>query len=146
MPPEGFGPLIETEPEIDVIEFLWASMTLFDDGGPGPDVSETWRPRRQELYSIAEARARILKRIAETPDGLPMEQLLPEEAEAAGVPTEPARRRAAWTSTFIAGFELAKQGDVAMAQEGALTAIHVSPTPTEQPRWGVGPRERLAQG
>jgi segregation and condensation protein A len=129
-PPEGFGPLIETGPEIDVIEFLWASMALFDDGTPGPDTSEVYRPRRLELYSIAAARARILKR----PDGLPMELLLPQDAGAAGVPAEPARRRAAWTSTFIAGLELAKQGDVAMAQEGALTAIHVSPTPTEQPR------------
>jgi hypothetical protein len=26
--------------DIDVIEFLWASMALFDDGGPGPDISE----------------------------------------------------------------------------------------------------------
>jgi segregation and condensation protein A len=131
--PEGVGPLIESGPEIDVIEFLWASMALFDDGGPGLDVSETYRPRWRELYSIPEARARILRRLGETPDGLPLELLLPQEAEAAGVPTEPARRRAAWTSTFIAGLELAKQGDVAMAQEDIFTAIHVSPAAPEPP-------------
>ena len=62
--------MIEAGPEIDVIEFLWASMALFDDGGPSPDVSETYRPRWRDLSSIPEARARILKWIAEAPDGL----------------------------------------------------------------------------
>jgi chromatin segregation and condensation protein Rec8/ScpA/Scc1 (kleisin family) len=37
------------------------------------------------------------------------------------------RQRAAWTSTFIASLEPAKQGDVALAQEDRFTAIHVSP-------------------
>ena len=52
-PPEGFDLSVdEAGPEIDVIEFLWASMALFDDGDPGPDVSETYRPRWRDLYSI----------------------------------------------------------------------------------------------
>jgi segregation and condensation protein A len=132
-PPEGFDLVIEAGLEIDVIEFLWASMALFDDS-PGPDVSERYRPRWRELYSVAEARARILKRLVETPDGLPLERLLPEESAAAQVPAGPAlKHRAAWTSTFIASLELAKQGDVAMAQEDGFTAIHVSPAPTEPP-------------
>jgi segregation and condensation protein A len=135
-PADGFGslPLIEAAPEIDVIEFLWASMALFDDGGPGPDVSETYRPRWRELYSIPEARARILRRLAETPDGLPLEQLLPEEAAAADARAEPVlKQRAAWTSTLVASLELAKQGDVALAQEDIFTAIHVSPAAPEPP-------------
>jgi len=131
---EEFGLAVEAALEVDVIEFLWASMALFDDGGPGPDVSETYRPRWRELYSIAEARARILKRLAEAPDGLPLEQLLPEEVAAAEVPAEPMlKKRAAWTSTFIASLELAKQGEVALAQEDRFTAIHVSPAPVEAP-------------
>jgi segregation and condensation protein A len=132
-PPEEFALAAEGGPEIDVIEFLWASMALFDDGGPRPDTSERYRPRWRDLYSIPEARARILKRLAEIPDGLPLERLLPEGWSAAdGMPAESAlKQRAAWTSTFIASLELAKQGDVALTQEDRFTAIHVSRAPTE---------------
>jgi segregation and condensation protein A len=133
-PPEAFDLSGEGGPEIDVIEFLWASMALFDDGGPGPDISETYRPRWRDLYPVAEARARILKRLAETPDGLPLDRLLPEDTMTAGISAEPVlKQRAAWTSTFIASLELAKQGDVALAQEDRFTAIHVSPAPAEAP-------------
>jgi segregation and condensation protein A len=132
--PEAFDLSPEAGPEVDVIEFLWASMALFDDGGSGPDISERYRPRWRELYSVAEARARILKRLAETPDGLPLERLLPEESVAADVPAEPVlKQRAAWTSTFVASLELAKQGEVALAQEDRFTASHVSPAPAEAP-------------
>jgi segregation and condensation protein A len=133
-PPEESDLSVEGGPEIDVIEFLWASMTLFDDGDPGPDISETYRPRWRELYSVAEARARILKRLAEAPDGLPLEQLLPEDSATAGISAEPAlKQRAAWASTFIASLELAKQGEAALAQEDRFTAIHVRPAPVETP-------------
>ena len=63
--PEEFDLSGEGGPEIDVIEFLWASMALFDDGDPAPDISETYRPRWRDLYSIARRPARgILKRLA----------------------------------------------------------------------------------
>jgi len=108
-------------------------MALFDDGGPGPDVSQTYRPRWRDLYSVAEARARILRRLVETPDGLPLDQLLPEESAAAGIPAAPVlKQRAAWTSTFVASLELAKQGNVALAQADGFTSIHVSPAPMER--------------
>jgi segregation and condensation protein A len=133
-PPEEFDLSGEGRPEIDVIEFLWASMALFDDGDPGPDISETYRPRWRDLYSVAEARARILKRLAEAPDGLPLEQLLPEDSATAGISAEPAlKQRAAWASTFIASLELAKQGEAALAQEDRFTVIHVSQAPVEKP-------------
>ena len=133
-PPESFGALLAAGPEIDVIEFLWASMALFDDGGPDPDVSEPYHPRWRALFSVAEARARILRRLAEKPDGLPFEQLLPEESAVAERPAGLAlMQRAAWTSTLVASLELAKQGDVTLAQEEGFTAIHVSPAP-EEPR------------
>jgi chromatin segregation and condensation protein Rec8/ScpA/Scc1 (kleisin family) len=47
--------------------------------------------------------------------------LLPAVPDAA---TE-TRRRSAWTSTFIASLELAKQGDIALEQENWGTDIHV---------------------
>ena len=133
-PSEGPDLAIETAIELDVIEFLWASMALFDDGGPGPDIAELYRPRWRDLYSIAEARARILRRLAEAPDGLPLTRLLPEDSAAAGISAEPAlKQRAAWTSTFIAGLELAKQGEVALAQADQFDSIHVSQAPGDAP-------------
>jgi chromatin segregation and condensation protein Rec8/ScpA/Scc1 (kleisin family) len=58
---------------------------------------------------------------------LSFEQLLPEASAAVNVPAGPAlKQRAAWTSTFIASLELAKQGEVALAQADRFAAIHVS--------------------
>jgi segregation and condensation protein A len=125
-PFEGADPAVEATSEIDVIEFLWASMALFDDGTPGPDIPEVYRPGWRELYSIPEARARILNRLAKTPDGLALDRLLPEVAAATGISVEPMlKTRAAWTSTFVASLELAKQGEVALAQKDGVSAIHV---------------------
>ena len=129
--PEDVDPAMPAAPGIDVIEFLWASMALFDAGNPGPDVSETYRPQRRELYSIAEARARILQRLSETTEGLPMEHLLPDEASEEEKPA--LRKRSAWASTLIASLELAKQGDVSLAQADPFAVVHVSPAPTELP-------------
>jgi len=128
---ENVDPAMETEPEIDVIEFLWASMALFDDGGPAPDVSDAYRPRARALYPVPEARARILQRLAETPDGLSLEHLLPDDATVDGLSA--LRKRGAWASTLIASLELAKQGDVNLAQADPFATVHVSPAPADPP-------------
>jgi segregation and condensation protein A len=126
-PPEGYGPAMETASEIDVIELLWASMALFDGGALEGNVADAYRPPVRGLYSVPEARARILRRLSETPSGLSLEQLLPDEGLSA------LRKRGAWASTLIAGLDLAKQGDVQLAQTDPFTAVHVSPAPTEPP-------------
>jgi len=122
---------METVPGIDVIEFLWASMALFDDGGPAPDVSDAYCPSSRELYSVPEARARILRRLSETPDGLSLEDLLPDEAAMEEISA--LRKRGAWASTLIASLELAKQGDVTLAQADPFTVVYVTPEPAEPP-------------
>jgi hypothetical protein len=38
------------------------------------------------------------------------------------------RRRSAWASTFVASLELARQGSVALTQDGVFLPIHVRPT------------------
>ena len=128
---ENFEPAMETVPGIDVIEFLWASMALFGDGGPAPDVSDAYRPPWREHYSIPEARARILQRLSETPDGLSLEHLLPQDATVDGISA--IRKRSAWASTLIASLELAKQGNVTLAQADPFTAVHVNPASVEPP-------------
>ena len=66
-------------------------------------------PRWLDLYCIPEARLRILRLLAQAPDGRALDQPLPELAEAAQAQTQSvSKRRSAWTSTFVAGLELAK--------------------------------------
>ena len=133
------------EPELDVVAFLWASVDLFDAGLPKPDTVEHHAPRRVELHSIPEAQLRILHRLANASDGRTLDQLLPDAApveaatsaaappiatpppdEGRRSPLATLRRRSAWTSTFVAGLELAKQGDVLLGQEAPFSAVHVA--------------------
>jgi segregation and condensation protein A len=121
---ETGDPMTGSTPAIDVIEFLWASMALFDDGTSLPDVADSYRPPTRELYAVAEARARILRRLSDTPAGMALDQLLPSDA---AKDTSTLRKRSAWASTLIASLELAKQGAVTLAQTDLFTAVHVTP-------------------
>jgi segregation and condensation protein A len=118
------GTLASSAQAIDVIEFLWASLALFDDAGP-PETSTVYRPVRPALYTATDARDRILRRLENAPDGARLDQLLPDlaampEAHAA------VRRRSAWSSTFIASLELARQGEVVLGQEQDFQTIHLA--------------------
>jgi segregation and condensation protein A len=117
----------EAAPAMDVIEFLWASLALCDDA-PVPDIAAVYRPVRLDLHTMADARDRILRRLAETTKGVPFERLLPDQDPAADL-TEHVRlrRRSGWASTFAASLELARQSEVALEQEAAFTPIHVRP-------------------
>lgn len=126
---DNIDPTNETAPDIDVIEFLWASMALFGDGSPAADISEAYRPPACALFSIPEARTRILQRLAGTPEGLVLEHLLPDAPAMEERPS--LRKRGAWSSTLIAGLELAKQGEVILAQAEPFSAIQVRPAPAE---------------
>jgi segregation and condensation protein A len=125
--PEFFGHAVEAGQAIDVVEFLWASLALFDDE-TAVDTTEVYRARPFELYAVAEARDRILQLLAETPQGAPLARFLPEpagdsERERGGK----LRRRSGWASTFVAGLELAKQGDVVLGQGRDFEPIHAAP-------------------
>jgi segregation and condensation protein A len=126
--PEWFGTTVGNPPVLDGIEFLWASMALFDDDLPGADTTTRYRPQWWDLYTIADARARILRRLAETPAGRLLHTLLPDAAYPADADAPAGlRRRSAWASTFVAGLELAKQGDVVLRQEDFLGPVDVRP-------------------
>jgi segregation and condensation protein A len=124
--PEFFGNSVEAGQAIDVVEFLWASLALFDDD-TAVDTTEPYRARPFELYAVAEARERILRLLAATPEGAPLARFLPDPA--GGLESErwtKIRRRSGWASTFIAGLELARQGDVVLGQGGDFEPIHVA--------------------
>jgi segregation and condensation protein A len=125
--PEMFGVSVEAGQAIEVVEFLWASLAQFDDGTTPPDTAAAYRPIHLDLCDVAAARVRILHRLAATPDGASLELLLPEATEPADNPSRcVVRRRSAWTSTFLAALELAKQGDVVMRQRNAFAPIQVT--------------------
>ena len=125
--PEVFGVSVEAGQAIDVIEFLWASLARFDDEPATPDTETVYRPARLALCTVAGSRDRILRRLAESPAGATLGQCLPESPTAAEGETQTMlRRRSAWASTLVAGLELARQGEVVLAQVAAFDPIHLS--------------------
>lgn len=124
--PELLGAWTETDHEVDVIEFLWASLALFDDANVGADTATLYRPAWLDLHSVPGARTRILRLLAETPEGRILAGLLPEAAGEPGGARSALRRRSAWASTFAASLELARQGEVVLEQEETFSPIHIS--------------------
>ena len=125
--PEVFGFSVETAEVVDVVEFLWASLALFDDEAV-PVTTTLYRPHPLELYDVAEARNRIRRRLAETPGGAPLDRFLPEPPGTAENATRAnLRRRSAWSSTLVASLELAKQGEVELGQQEVFEPILVAP-------------------
>jgi segregation and condensation protein A len=125
--PEFFGVSVEAGQAVDGVEFLWASLMLFDDT-TAVETTDVYRPRPFELYQVAEARDRILRRLAAIPQGAPLARFLPDPPEIADSEAqEKLRRRSAWSSTLIAGLELAKQGAVVLGQGEDFEAIYVAP-------------------
>jgi segregation and condensation protein A len=127
--PDRLGFYAEPEDEVDVIAFLWASLSLFEDDAEQLDTVARYRPSWTDLYSVAEARDRILRILGEGGDGETLGHFLPKHLSVAdtGDPPEASLRLySVWASTFSASLELAKQGDVELAQVDAFASVHVS--------------------
>jgi segregation and condensation protein A len=126
--PERVGVSVVAGHEATVIEFLWAAMALFDDAPSDPDAAPRYRPQPLDLHAVADARTRIMRLLAAGPDGQTLDRLLPERTGRAGGGTTTAlKRRSAWASTFVASLELAKAGQVRLAQDEASSMVHVRP-------------------
>ena len=144
--PELLGASVGLQHQVDVVEFLWASMALFEDGADDGETTAVYRPRWADLYTVGDARDRILRLLAQAPDGAALSRFLPDVPDKGTIAIRAAlRRRAGWTSTFLASLELAKQGNVALAQEGLFMPIHVSRVPDE-PSFGPRHWDRRSRG
>ena len=76
---------------------------------------------------VSDARDRILRRLAHAPGEVAFDQLLPDAPELGEAEALAAlRRRSAWSSTFAATLELAKQGGVNAAKAGSFQPIHLA--------------------
>jgi segregation and condensation protein A len=126
--PEIFGVSVEAGPAIDVVEFLWASLALFDDDA-APDTTPTYRPEPLRLHTVAQARERILQRLNEQSDGAPLAQMLPDTPpDTTTTPRRALQHRSGWAVTLVAALELAKQGEVVIEQEAAFQPIRLIKT------------------
>jgi segregation and condensation protein A len=126
--PDRVGAYAEADNEVDVIAFLWASLALFEDDAEQMDTVARYRPTWTDLYSVAEARERILRILGEGGDGQELEHFLPEQAAAADAvdpPEASLHLYSAWATTFSASLELAKLGDVVLAQDEVFAPVHV---------------------
>jgi len=118
----------DVRPEVDIVEFLWASLTLFEDPADRADTTSVYQPRQLALHSVADARARILRLLAATGNAQTLSQLLPHAPAAQDrASRSEVMARSAWTSTFTASLELAKQGEVGLAQDRGFAPIRVQP-------------------
>ncbi|MCB8878537.1 hypothetical protein, partial [Acidisoma silvae] len=83
-----------------------------------------------DLYSVTEARDRILRILGEDGEGRELAAFLPELpvlTDEEGTALDGAMHcSSAWATTFSASLELAKQGDVALMQAEAFRCINVS--------------------
>jgi len=123
--PEVMGIGTTTLHQVDVVEFLWASLALLDDDLPPPDTAPRYRPVWLDLHLVPDARDRILRHTAGRTGPCRLDQLLPDASEPGAAPESVLRGRSRWTSTLIASLELAKQGEVVLAQEEAFAPISI---------------------
>jgi chromatin segregation and condensation protein Rec8/ScpA/Scc1 (kleisin family) len=124
--PELLGTAIETNHDVDVTEFLWACLALFDDAADSVDTPALYLPPWRDLHTVPSARERILRLLAETPAGAPLGSFLPSAPPESEVPAKVAlRRRSAWSSTLVASLELTRSGAVELRQEACFSEIHV---------------------
>ena len=85
------------------------------------------RPRPPPLWTATDAIRRIARLLAELPNGSPLAAFLPKiDADA---PNRPLRCRAAVASTLIASLELARDGTVALEQDGDWMPIRIGRQP-----------------
>ena len=129
--PEVFGVSADAGPVVDIIAFLWTSLALFDDDMVLRETTPLYRPQYLDLYAVTEARDCILQRLADVPEGLSLDRLLPKMLDDTSRDARQIlRHRSAWSSTFVASLELAKQGDVVLEQPAFLDPVHVQAVST----------------
>jgi segregation and condensation protein A len=124
--PEFIGTALGARHEVDVVEFLWAGLALFDDGTDQAELTAVYTPPWHGLHSVREAQDRILRRLATTADAVPLGALLPPPPADSDAPSRTAlRRRSAWSSTFLASLELTRQGVIGLQQNEGFGDIHL---------------------
>jgi segregation and condensation protein A len=85
-----------------------------------------YEPRKLSWYTVQDALKRLGSLLGSLPDWSSLERFLPEV-----VLNDPMERRAAMSSTLLAGLELARGGQLRLRQEEAFGPILVGPGEAE---------------
>jgi segregation and condensation protein A len=80
----------------------------------------TYQPRQLSWFTVKDALSRLASLLGTLPDWTSLERFLPENALA-----DPLQRRAAMSSTLIAGLEMARGGQLHLRQDAAFGPILV---------------------
>jgi segregation and condensation protein A len=118
---DGVVTPFRTDAKVDVVEFLWATVMLLDGDLPKAGRTDIYRPTWMDLHTVPQARDRIRRLLAGAGEAVTLEAMLPAATRAG--PPDGMRRRSGWTSTFVASLELAKQGELSLAQDGTFATI-----------------------
>jgi segregation and condensation protein A len=124
--PEWSGGLVEYHRQTDRVAFVWACIELFDERDYTLEEGSMHRPAYLDMFNMPEARSRILQYFSGAEKQGDLFALLPEVLKTeASKALSLLRRRSAWTSTFVAMLELAKQGVVELEQHEFMGPIQV---------------------
>ncbi|KAA2212520.1 segregation and condensation protein A [Teichococcus oryzae] len=128
--PRGMPEVLEERvgPRADIVELLRACLKLLQQ----PQRGEAWRPAPPPLWRLPDAMLRLRRLLPEHPGGAPITAFLPPPGAL------PVQRRAALASTFLAGLELAREGEAALDQAAPFAPLHLAPA-------AVSKRNRLPQ-
>ncbi len=120
---------------LDRVEFLWACIALFDGDWSRAtlELPAVYAPRRPDLHTVEDARARIRQHLADQDgftEAFPLWALLPRQERERPRderlhPQNLIRHRSGWTSTLMACLEMTRQGELLIGEQAADGAITV---------------------
>ncbi|SLN77231.1 segregation and condensation protein A [Oceanibacterium hippocampi] len=114
--PEGITVIRESAYECSLYELLHA----YAQNKAMKGIDDPVRLRRQRVYSIEDALARLERLLGSLPDWATLQAYLP-----AGLADDPFSRRSAIASTLLAGLQMVKDGRLELRQGTAFGPIHV---------------------
>jgi segregation and condensation protein A len=109
-----------------ILAFLEATLAMLEGRvGREAEVPAAYRPAPPDLFRVPEALARVRQLLTARPEGGPLAAFLP------GItgPRARLKQRSAVASTFLAGLELARDGDVDLEQAAPFGEIFIRPAP-----------------
>lgn len=107
--------------EAGYVALMEACLVVLRGQAGRPEAAPVYRPVIPDLWRIPDALARIRALLAELPEGAALNRFLPPIAAAA--PDRSLKARAAVASTFVAGLELTRAGQIRLEQTDAFGAI-----------------------
>ena len=120
-----FGRLAATAPsrEGGYVALMEACLFVLRGRGGRPEEALVYRQMVPDLWRVSDALARIRLTLADYPEGGDLRRFLPHIA--ADAADRALKARAAVASTLLAGLELAREGDLAIDQEGDFGLVRL---------------------